>query len=230
MKLNTSAATSSQPPDTRAAARVRSVRPDRRDTHSMTPKAMTAAGISQATCPPIRAASRRVRWTRRRALRRRSATAATRRLARAASLPRTIPGRSPNAPPSHAQRPARAAGSAPVTGEPAQAVVAEREVKNAVVGGASHVGTVRGRGEQVDRYPPPGGEHQRTAPISSCQIRLPSLGWPADQVGEGNAGSTRNAWSILARYPSPRKAPARAIHRVRPDSMARVVAYAARAS
>jgi len=47
MKLSTSPATSSQPPNITAAARVRSVRPARRDTHSMTRKAIKAAGISQ---------------------------------------------------------------------------------------------------------------------------------------------------------------------------------------
>ena len=65
------------------------------------------------------------------------------------------------------------------------------------------------------------------APASSCQIRLPSLGFPQIRYARARPGSTRNAWSILARYPRPRSAPARAIHRVRPDSIARVVAYAA---
>ena len=47
MKLSTTPATTSQPPHSSAAARVRSVRPARRDTHSMTRKAISAAGISQ---------------------------------------------------------------------------------------------------------------------------------------------------------------------------------------
>ena len=52
MKLSTSPATSSQPPHMSAAARVRSVLAARRDTHSMTTKAISAAGISQLICPP----------------------------------------------------------------------------------------------------------------------------------------------------------------------------------
>ena len=47
MKLSTSPATTSHPPHRIAAARVRSVRAARRDTHSMATMAIRAAGISQ---------------------------------------------------------------------------------------------------------------------------------------------------------------------------------------
>src|SRR5262249_46119947 len=60
MKLSTRPATSSQPPHRIAAARVRSVRAARRDTHSMTTRAIRAAGISQLICPPHCAVNRRV--------------------------------------------------------------------------------------------------------------------------------------------------------------------------
>ena len=66
MKLNTTPVTSSQPPQIAANARIRvtgeaeppaipavtGTRARRRDTHSNAPSEISAAGISQLTCPP----------------------------------------------------------------------------------------------------------------------------------------------------------------------------------
>src|SRR5215472_6857806 len=66
MKLNTTPVTSSQPPQIAANARIRvtgepeppatpavtGTRALRRDTHSSAPSEISAAGISQLTCPP----------------------------------------------------------------------------------------------------------------------------------------------------------------------------------
>ncbi len=53
MKLNVSPVTSSQPPHSSSAARVRSVRGRRRVTTSPAASRISAAGSSQATWPPI---------------------------------------------------------------------------------------------------------------------------------------------------------------------------------
>ena len=50
----------SQPPHSRAAARVRSVRIARRDTHTMAANAISAAGSSQLIWPPNSEANSRV--------------------------------------------------------------------------------------------------------------------------------------------------------------------------
>ncbi len=53
MKLKTRPVTSSHPPQSRKAARVRSVRCARLVIHSPTPSSSSAAGSSHATWPPI---------------------------------------------------------------------------------------------------------------------------------------------------------------------------------
>ena len=65
-------------------------------------------------------------------------------------------------------------------------------------------------------------------PTRSCQIRLPILCGPHTRYARASAGRARNPASILPRKPRPKSTPAKASHRVRPDSMARVMVYAAR--
>ena len=52
IRLNVSPVTTSQAPHARAAARSASVRGVRRVHHSSAPSAISAAGSSQAICPP----------------------------------------------------------------------------------------------------------------------------------------------------------------------------------
>ena len=53
MKLNTRPVSTSQPPHISAAVRVRSVRGERRDSHSSASRPITAAGISQLAWLPM---------------------------------------------------------------------------------------------------------------------------------------------------------------------------------
>ena len=73
----------------------------------------------------------------------------------------------------------------------------------------------------------PAAATSAASPASSCHSRLPRDGWPAQRYTSANAGRTRKACSILVRYPRPSRAPVSATHRVRPDSTARVMVYAA---
>ncbi len=61
MKLNTAAVTSSQPPHSSAAARVRSVRAEPRLIHSRAASPISAAGSSQLIWPPMSLANSLVR-------------------------------------------------------------------------------------------------------------------------------------------------------------------------
>ena len=126
MRLNVSPVTTSQPPQSRAAARRASVRGARRVHHSSAPSAINAAGSSHAACPPNSAPKSRV---------------------------------SPVSPQPPAGRATDAADL--VAGEPAEAVVAEHELQDAVGLRAADVRTVGGGPELDDQHPPARAHHQR---------------------------------------------------------------------
>src|ERR1017187_10904712 len=131
MKLNTAPVTSSQPPHSIAAALTRSVRALRRLIHSNATSAISAAGSSQLIWPP---------------------NSLLNSLITLAGPPQIAP------PPPPAAPPADRAGLVP--GQPAEAVIAERELQHAVVGRPADVGPVGGGGELHDRDPPAGRGHQ----------------------------------------------------------------------
>ena len=59
-----------------------------------------------------------------------------------------------------------------VAGQPAEAVVAEDQVEDAVVLRAADVGPVGGRGQRDRGHPPSGGDHDRDAHhAATCQTR-----------------------------------------------------------
>ena len=97
-----------------------------------------------------------------------------------------------------------------VAGEPAEAVVPEQHVPEAVVLRAADVRTARRGPELHDRDPPAaGGERREAEHARRAPMRRPSCGGPASRYTSPNAGSTRNACSSLARKPKPTSAPRR---------------------
>ena len=66
----------------------------------------------------------------------------------------------------------------------AEPVVAERQLQNAVAGGAADVGAVGGRGQHDERHPPARGDQQRGAAGQQLPDPLAEPGRPRHQVGE----------------------------------------------
>ena len=72
-----------------------------------------------------------------------------------------------------------------VPAEPADAVVAEDEVEEAVVGGPADVGPVRRRGQLHDGHPPPGRHDEGDPGVDELHDAATELGRPGEQVDEG---------------------------------------------
>ena len=106
--------------------------------------------------------------------------------------------------------------------EPAEAVVAEGQLQDVVVGRPAEVGPVGGR-PSAARSPPTSRPRRsrRRAPASSCQSRRRSRAGPPTGRPAPNPGSTRNACSILVRNAKPSSTPASTSQRVLSRSIAR---------
>ncbi len=210
MKLSTRPATTSQPPQISAAARVRSVRAARRDSHSAAAQAIRAAGISQLICPPHSAPNRRVMP-----------------LPPPNPPPPNPPGvpapdprpAAPAAPAAPAVPAARAAlakapprpppNPPPPPVSPAQPVVAERELQDVVVGGTADERPARGRGEQADRDPPAPGDQQRAAAGQQLRDAPAEPGRPGPQVGQRQRGQDEERGQHLGQETQPQQRPGR---------------------
>ena len=115
-----------------------------------------------------------------------------------------------------------------VAGQPAEPVVAQGQFEDAVVLRAADVRPGR-RPATARRAADTSQPDTTTAATATQQIEQPAAQrrCPRDQVRRANAGSTRNACSILARKPKPTAAPAATNHqRLLSFSHARCMQYA----
>ena len=112
-----------------------------------------------------------------------------------------------------------------VAGQPAEAVVAEDELEDAVVLRAADVGPHRGR-DQLDHRDPPAGRHQQRG-AGGEQADHPAAqraSAAATSQTSASAGTTSSACSILVMNPRPTSAPASDSQRMLAVSTARTVA------
>ena len=121
---------------------------------------------------------------------------------------------------------ARAAADAAglVAGEPAEAVVAEGQLEDAVGLGAADVRPGRRRQQLHDRDPPAGRGHHRRP--GGGQLAEPAAQRPGGrgQVDEGEGGDDQQRLELLGQEAEPTQAPARTSQRVAPSSSARTTA------
>ena len=159
MKLKTRPVTTSQEPQISTAARRPSVRGARRVPQSSTPRKKSAAGRSQEICVPISEPKSRVMPVE----------------------PHMLP---PAPPPAPVPVPKTAADDAAalVAGDPAEAVVAEDQVQDAVVLRAADVGPAR-RGPERRRSPPTSRPPRTSPRPRRAAARAAAGSTPAPRAG-----------------------------------------------